>query len=189
MDLNSSMFMSLGDPGHFQSYGGDSQLLGLSLQEMIDTDIKAEFDDITCGGSGGPSFSNMDSLELLSDLDFKFEDGMLGSSSNCGWSASRSGLYDASMSSSSYLEDMTVAASVMVNPSSVMPLHHHAQQQLTAASAPSTSQVTSVVTVHSPVVVTQTQLNLSTSAALNRGVKTLKILPPMSSPMQQVHIS
>ena len=67
MDLNPPMYLSLSEAGHFHGFGGDSQLLGLSLQEMIDTDIKADFDDITCGNN----FSNMDTLELLNDIDFK----------------------------------------------------------------------------------------------------------------------
>jgi len=185
------MYLALGDSGHFQGFGGDSQLLGLSLQEMIDTDIKADFDDITCGNN----FANMDSLELLNDIDFKFEEGMLGSSSTNGWSTSRSGLYDSSLSSN-YLEDMTSATSVMVNPSSVMPIHHHHQPQAQQNGAVQLSvnskfpTVTSgtTFTVHSPVVVTQSQFNGLTpsSGPINRGVKTLKILPPMSSPVQQV---
>ena len=188
MDLNPPLYLSLSDAGHFQGFGSDSQLLGLSLQEMIDTDIKADFDDISCGNN----FANMDSLELLNDIDFKFEEGMLGSSSTNGWS--RSGLYDSSLSSN-YLEDMTSATAVMVNPISVMPIHHHHQPQQNGATQlsvnskfPNMTSATKTFTVHPPVVVTQSQFNGLTpnSVPLNRGVKTLKILPPMSSPMQQV---
>jgi hypothetical protein len=185
------MYLTFGDSGHFQGFGSDSQLLGLSLQEMIDTDIKADFDDITCSNN----FANMESLELLNDIDFKFEEGMLGSSSTSGWSSSRSGLYESTLSNS-YLEDMTGATSVMVNPNSVMPLHHHHPQQngVTQQSV-STTQTTNVTlsrqtaspfVTHSPVVVTQSHFNGTSSAPLNRGIKTLKILPPVSSPLQQV---
>jgi hypothetical protein len=218
MDLNPPMYLSLNDAGQFQGLGGDSQLLGLSLQEMIDTDIKAEFDDISCGNTSG-TFANMDSLELLNDIDFKLEDGMLGSSGllggHHGWASSmglnaRTGIYDSTLSNSSafsnsYLEDMTGATSVMVNPNNVMPVHHHhhhqmqQQQQHNAVTQLSiNTQYTNVVSsqhqspgsfrTHSPVIMTQSHFNgiTTTSAPLNRGIKTLKILPPMGSPMQQV---
>ena len=63
----------------------DPHMNGLSLQEMIDTDIKAEFDDVMQGNPEG--FQNMDSFELL-DSDFKLDDGMAGVISSClngGW--------------------------------------------------------------------------------------------------------
>lgn len=192
MDLNSPMYLAFADSGHFQGFGGDSQLLGLSLQEMIDTDIKADFDDITCGNN----FSNMESLELLNDIDFKFEEGMLGSSSSSnGWSSSRSGLYESTLSSS-YLEDMTGATSVMVDPISVMPLHHHhpqqqqhQQQQLVVRTQSSiaTPTMSQQLVTQSPVIVTHLNGITTNSATLSRGgIKTLKILPPVSSPLQQV---
>ena len=226
MDLNPPMYLSFSDTAHFQGMGSDPQLLGLSLQEMIDTDIKAEFDDISCGNTSG-SYGNMDSLDLLNDIDFKLEDRMLGSSSllsNYNWGTSsglnsRSGNYDTTLSngsafSNSYLEDMTGATSVMVNPNNVMPVHnlHHQQQQqqqqqqqlqqqqhnaVTQLSI-NTQQYSNIVTshsnnspgsfeIHSPVIMTQAHFNsLGSSMPMNRGIKTIKIMPPMSSPMQQV---
>ena len=58
----------------------DPHMNGLSLQEMIDTDIKAEFDDVMQGNPEG--FQNMDAFELL-DSDFKLDDGMAGVISSC----------------------------------------------------------------------------------------------------------
>merc|ERR1719382_888140 len=54
----------------------DPHMNGLSLQEMIDTDIKADFDDVMTSNQLG--FSNVDSLDLLNNLDsidtpFKFD--------------------------------------------------------------------------------------------------------------------
>ena len=68
-------------PSHFQGgnsvslHGGmcDTPLNGLSLQDMIDTDIKAEFDDVLQGNgiSFNPSNGDnmLDSLDLIADLD------------------------------------------------------------------------------------------------------------------------
>lgn len=138
----------------------------------------------------------MESLELLNDIDFKFEEGMLGSSSSSnGWSSSRSGLYESTLSSS-YLEDMTGATSVMVDPISVMPLHHHhpqqqqhQQQQLVVRTQSSiaTPTMSQQLVTQSPVIVTHLNGITTNSATLSRGgIKTLKILPPVSSPLQQV---
>ena len=223
MDLNPPLYLSLRDSGPFHGLGGDSQLLGLSLQEMIDTDIKEEFDDFSCGNTSG-TFGTMEGLELFSDMDFKLEDDLIGSSSllsNHGWSSSmglnaRTGIYDTSLSNSSalsnsYLEDMTGATSVMVNPNNVMPLHHNNQQpqqqqkqqqqqqhnaeiklSISNVVTPRTASTTTPVSFSSQsptVIVTQTTLNgitTTTSAPFNRGIKTLKILPPMSSTVHQV---
>ena len=204
MDLNPPMYLSFSDTAHFQGMGSDPQLLGLSLQEMIDTDIKAEFDDISCGNTSG-SYGNMDSLDLLNDIDFKLEDRMLGSSSllsNYNWGTSsglnsRSGIYDTTLSngsafSNSYLEDMTGATAVMVNPNNVMPVHNQQHNAVTQLSI-NTQQYPNVVTSHSPVtfqmhspgIMTQAQYN-SLSMPMSRGMQTITIMQPMTSPMQQV---
>ena len=215
MDLYQPMYPSFGDLAHFQSLAGsDPQPLGLSLQEMIDRDIKAEFDEVSCG-NGPDTYSTMESLDLLNELDFKLDDDELGSSGLFGgnhcWASSVSlngsvGIYDSSLSNNSgafnnsYLEDMTGATSLMVNPNNVMPVHHHRQmqhqQQHNAVTQLSiNTQYSNIASshpspasfgTHSPVIM-QVHLNSGTPAAsLNRGIKTLKILPPMGSPMQQV---
>lgn len=103
---------------------------------MIDSDIKAEFDDINCSNSLGGSFANVDTLELLTDINFKIEDGLLDPISNLRerdavlsntppptWSSAfdfnsrdASSLYH-----KPYLEEMG-GTGLMVNPVSVMPL-------------------------------------------------------------------
>jgi len=221
MDLYQPMYPSFGDLAHYQSLAGtDSQPLGLSLQEMIDRDIKAEFDEVPCGNTPD-SYSTMENLDLLNDFDFKLDDDELGSSGLFGgnhcWANSNVslngsvGTYDLSLSNNSgafnnsYLEDMTGATSLMVNPNNVMPVHHHhrqmqqqqQQQQHNAVTQLSiNTQYSNVASshpspasfgTHSPVIM-QVHLNGSAAqgATLNRGIKTLKILPPMGSPMQQV---
>jgi hypothetical protein len=199
------MYLSYSDTAHFQGMGGDSHLLGLSLQEVIDTDIKTEFDDISFGNTSG-SYGNMDSLDLLNEIDFKLDDRMLGSSSllsNYSWGpnnglSSRSGIYDTTLSnespfSNSYLEDMTGATSVMVNPNNVMPVHNQQQHNAVTQLSINTQQYSNIVMaqasspgsfeIHSPVMITQAHFN---SLPMNRGTKTIKIMAPMSSPMQQV---
>ena len=57
---------------HLTALHSDSHL----FQEMIDTDIKADFDDVMTSNQLG--FSNVDSLDLLNNLDsidtpFKFD--------------------------------------------------------------------------------------------------------------------
>ena len=195
------MYLSFSDTAHFQDIGVDSHPLSLSLQEMIDRDIKADFDDISFSNTSS-SYANMDSLDLFNEIDFKLEDRMLGSSSlvsNYSWGSvnglsSHYGMYDATLSNS-YLEDMTGATSVMVNPNNVMPVHNHFhQQQQQQQLSINTQQYPNIVMsqtpspgffeMHSPpVMMTQDQYS---AVAVNRGLKTIKIMAPMSSPMQQV---
>lgn len=115
----------------------DPPMNGLSLQDMIDTDIKAEFDDVLQGH--GIGFATMESLDLITDLDAT--DSLFQSltacstangthptvNSNMGWSHNghvSSAPTDSYLSSTapfnSYLEDM--ASTVMVNPNNVMPV-------------------------------------------------------------------
>ena len=123
----------------------DPHMNGLSLQEMIDTDIKAEFDDVMQGNPEG--FQNMDAFELL-DSDFKLDDGMAGvissclSSNNwgtsiqvgCGNVNSYNGVaghnavatFNSALTSSgtgNWHNDELPNNSVMVNPNNVMPIN------------------------------------------------------------------
>ena len=63
---------------HSLSHGVcDPHMNGLSLQEMIDTDIKAEFDDVLLpseAAAGSGTFAGMDTLDGLLDADFKLDD-------------------------------------------------------------------------------------------------------------------
>ena len=197
MDLNPPMFLSVSDASHYQGMGGESQLLSLSLQEMIDRDIRAEFDDISFSNLSG-SLGNMNSLDMLNEIDFKLEDRMLGSSSllsNYSWGSINglsSHLSNGSAFSNSYLEDMTGATAVMVNPNNVMPVHNQQHNAVTQLSI-NTQQYPNVVTSHSPVtfqmhspgIMTQAQYN-SLSMPMSRGMQTITIMQPMTSPMQQV---
>jgi len=109
----------------------DPHMNGLSLQEMIDTDIKADFDDVLLHSSA-EGFTNMDTLDgLLGDSDFKLEDmgsggcggGMGGASSSLGnWGNFNPGAL-------SYLEDFPHGSNIMVNPANVMPVTTASQQQ------------------------------------------------------------
>jgi hypothetical protein len=64
MDLNLNPPLYMLDAAN--GFPSDSALLGMSLEEMIDSDIKAEFDDISCGNSSG-NFANVDSLDLVNE--------------------------------------------------------------------------------------------------------------------------
>ena len=95
---------------------------------MIDTDIKADFDDVMTSNQLG--FSNVDSLDLLNNLDsidtpFKFDsryhevDEVLNHPPQ--WSnQQQSAGQDISALNSNYFDD-SLSNSVMVNPNSVMP--------------------------------------------------------------------
>ncbi len=128
----------------------DPHLNGISLQDMIDTDIKAEFDDVLRRNPLG--FSNLDSLDLFNDLDsteslFKFDVAPLGGTSagpsvatqvhtwgEGGQAAAEvegevEGGFRTTLSAAapfggnSYLEDLGGGASaMMVNPNNVMPV-------------------------------------------------------------------
>ena len=202
MDFNPPLYLC-DSAASFQGFSQDSNLLGMSLQDMIDSDIKAEFDDISCGNTSG-NFGNVDSLDLL---DFKFDEDMLTSSScNFGGFGSSLGNANSSMFGHSYMEDSGGATSVMVNPISVMPVsqqQHNQQQQQQQLHHQGLSnvrlsintqfgnEVGSTFSLSSPsVIVKQSQLKgfVSSSSSGPSPIvhRTIKIMPPVSSPLQQV---
>lgn len=214
----------------------DPHMNGLSLQEMIDSDIKQDFDDVLRGNQLG--FSNMDDLDLLNDIPgveafFKMDGptgGVGSTASGPGqvhvWSGGvQSNGTEGSFSSalggtfnSSYLEDIGGSAStVMVDPTSVMPVasapgipqqqrqqqqqqqpaQHQQVQRLSvntqfspANSGPGSPMAASPVYLNgTPLQQTQpvfVQLPSPSNGGPHRSAKTLKVLPPTSSPMQQV---
>merc|ERR1712008_463786 len=135
MELPSPMYLGSGGTDTHFGYCNDPSLNigGPSLQEMIDSDMKADFDDVLTGNS--INFQGMDSLDMLNDLDMV---SILDNSSTNGlWSntslpttssvsttstghpvSTHSGLHPTSYASfsNSYLEDLNGSASVMVNP-------------------------------------------------------------------------
>ena len=200
------------------------------LQEMIDTDIKADFDDVMTSSQLG--FGNVDSLDLLNNLDsldtpFKFDsryhevDEVLNHPPN--WSGQQTNP-DLSALNSNYFDDSLSASNqVMVNPNSVMPVQHHhpayQQQQQPASHTPSpvpschtpvpqhltvNTGFTSGHALQSPIPSPMSphtysqqqqqpghggQVHYQYRANQNGGIpagKALKVLPPVSSPMQQV---
>jgi hypothetical protein len=223
----------------------DPHMNGLSLQEMIDTDIKAEFDDVMT--SNQLSFNGIDSLELLGNLDhletpFKFDsrfhevDEVLNHPNH--WNnhnvvannmaaAAAAHQQDMVALHSTYFDD-SLSGNVMVNPNSVMPVqhvfHHHQHQHNPPVShtpspvPPVGGQQQHTLTVNTGYSNNHAHLNLQspslsplsphtypsqggvvaqqqqqqhqlyqfTTAHSNHQQKTLKILPPVSSPMQQV---
>ncbi len=217
----------------------DPHMNGLSLQEMIDTDIKAEFDDVLRGNPLG--FSNVDSIDLFSDLDaseglFKV-DGPLGGTSGPSaggqlhvWSGGgvsaahdvgggNGAVFSSSLGSfnNSYLEDIGSASAVMVNPNNVMPVvssAQHLQQQLPQHQQIQRLTVNTQFSPNSPhgqgspqqmaaspvgfvgtsnpalqqthVYSVQVPSPNGAGATVVKQTKTLKVLPPVSSPMQQV---
>lgn len=191
----------------------DPHMNGLSLQEMIDTDIKADFDDVMTSSQLG--FSSMDSLELLDNLGsldtapFKFDsryhevDEVLNHPPQ--WNHMQSN-QDAVALNSTYFDD-SLSGNVMVNPNSVMPLHQQQYQgppSHTPSPVPPTTQSNPHLTVNtgytghhnlqspipspmSPQTFSNHQVHYQYHATQGGGLhKTLKILPPVSSPMQQV---
>ena len=196
MDYNPPLYLC-DSAASFQGFSHESNLLGMSLQDMIDSDIKAEFDDISCGNTSG-NFGNVDSLDLL---DFKFDEDMLNSSCNLGSFSANLGNVNSSMFGHSYMEDSSGATSVMVNPISVMPVsqqqqHHQQQQQqeihLSNVRLSINTQFGnegSTFSLGSPsVIVKQSQLKgFGPSSGPSPIVhRTIKIMPPVSSPLQQV---
>ena len=207
------------------------------LQEMIDSDIKAEFDDVMTSNQLG--FSNVDSLDLLNNLDdletpFKFDSRYHGVDEVLNhppqWNQQQSVGQDVSAINSTYFDDsLSNSNNVMVNPNSVMPVHQQQQQQQHYAPVPSP------VPPHQPLLTVNTQINTysphpqaqahhspapqaqhvsphpqahhyqpqpgqtgaihyqyhpaQTNGQVNMVGKTLKVLPPVSSPMQQVSSS
>ena len=140
----------------------DPHMNGLSLQEMIDTDIKAEFDDVMQGNPEG--FQNMDSFELL-DSDFKLDDGMAGVISSClnnGWGTTtqvgngnshnfngvathNNATFSSALTNTgtgNWHNDELPNNSVMVNPNNVMPISNVIGQQQMTQPAHVTQQIT-----------------------------------------------
>ncbi len=75
MDLNQPIYLSQEDAEIFQRFGGNSRLLSLSLQAMIEEDIKAELEEISRSQSS--SLDKTDTLKQVVDsLDFLLEDNM-----------------------------------------------------------------------------------------------------------------
>ncbi len=117
-------------------------------------------------------------------------------------SVSNSSLHPTSYASfsNSYLEDLNGSASVMVNPNNVMPLHHPLQhQQVTNLSVntsvnPSSpsqnspqSPMPSPMYGHHQVHQQQPQQQVYQQQPQQpRPAKSVRVLPPVSSPMQQV---
>lgn len=182
---------------------------GLSLQEMIDTDIKADFDDVMTSSQLG--FTSVDSLELLNNLDsidttpFKFDsrfhevDEVLNHPPQ--WNNQQSN-QDIAALNSSYFDD-SLSGNVMVNPNSVMPHHqyqgppsHTPSPVPPAASAHHLTVNTGYSSHHnlqspipspmSPQTFSNHQVHYQYHQNQQGVHKTLKILPPASSPMQQV---
>eukprot|EP00095_Tigriopus_kingsejongensis_P007636 maker-scaffold1040_size68023-snap-gene-0.20 protein:Tk07636 transcript:maker-scaffold1040_size68023-snap-gene-0.20-mRNA-1 annotation:"forkhead box protein n1" len=124
--------------GGYHSGVSDSPMTGLTLHDMIDTDIKAEFDDVL--QDHGIGFATMESLDLITELDASdalfsslnqpsctssFMAPTSGSGCSMGWSGGVSTApTDSYLSSTSmfsnYMDDM--ASTVMVNPNNVMPV-------------------------------------------------------------------
>eukprot|EP00088_Acartia_fossae_P012474 TRINITY_DN1642_c0_g1_i3.p1 TRINITY_DN1642_c0_g1~~TRINITY_DN1642_c0_g1_i3.p1 ORF type:complete len:594 (+),score=227.91 TRINITY_DN1642_c0_g1_i3:267-2048(+) len=147
----SSMYGLKPDMNHLHGVH-DPHMNGLSLQEMIDTDIKAEFDDVMT--SNQLSFNSLDSLELLGNLDnlettpFKFDsrfhevDEVLNHPNH--WNTTNNAAAANNVNSNSqqqqqqpqqqhqdmaalhstYFDDSLSGNIQMVNPNSVMPVVH-----------------------------------------------------------------
>jgi len=147
----------------------DPHMNGLSLQEMIDTDIKAEFDDVLLPAE--PGFSNMDTLDGLLDADFKLDD--VGSHPHHANPNHHNGFNPSSLS---YLEDFPNQGNVMVNPNNVMPVTTSVVQQ----PQPSPVAPSAPNSVNSLSVNTQFNQTHGTNSVLS---------PAMASPAyQQQHI-
>ena len=147
----------------------------------------------------------MDSLDIMNDLDtISFLDNNTWTSNTPISSASNSlssNLHPASYSSfaNSYLEDMTGSTAIMVNPNNVMPIHPLQHQQVTSLSvntglhSPNAhSQSSPQSPMPSPMFGNQQQQMPSQQppqqvySATQRPAKSVRVLPPVSSPMQQV---
>jgi len=218
----------------------DPHMNSLSLQEMIDSDIKADFDDVMTSNQLG--FTNVDSLDLLNNLDdldtpFKFDSRYHGVDEVLNhppqWNQQPSS-QDISALNSTYFDD-SLSNNVMVNPNSVMPVHQQFQQQQQQQQRPPShtpSPVPPQGGPQQPHLTVNTQINTysqhhnlqhpspspnnqvnpmsphphpsypshmttggqihyqyhpaQTNGQVNMVGKTLKVLPPVSSPMQQV---
>lgn len=218
MELPSPMYLGSGVSDSHFGYANDPSLgSGPTLQEMIDSDMKADFDDVITGNN--MNFQGMDSLDMLNDLDtISFLDngasGGLwstssvstpstvpnGVSNSTSSTSHSSGLHPTSYASfsNSYLEDLNGSASVMVNPNNVMPLHtgpglqHQTVANLSVnVNSPSVqaSQNSPHSPMPSPMFNQQQQINPQAvyQQPLQRPAKSVRVLPPVSSPaMQQV---
>ncbi len=166
MDLNQQIYLSQEEAAHFFRFGGNARLLNLSLQEMIEEDIKAELEEISRESSS--SSVEMDSLEqVVNNLDFKLEDSVDQPSFgvNQDW-ASNLGLnsgYDSTLSNSN-VENM---ASIMVDPNELVPFNPY-QQNKHQLVKPSQSTAGSYITYPSgsgtrPMTITKREIVASTS--------------------------
>ena len=213
MELPSPMYLGAG-PGSDLTHGlgfNDPAVGGLPLQDMIDSDMKADFDDIS-----NTNFQGLDSLDMLNDLDsFTLLGGTNSTNgTNSLWSQTPHTTTPATSTvstlhhnnyvsfSNSYLEDMTGSASVMVNPNNVMPIHPVQHQQVSslsvntnnAATNGQSSPLTSPMYSHHPQQLTpqghvhqqQQQIVQQVSYRGQPQAKSVRVLPPVSSPMQQV---
>ena len=191
-----------------------------NINDMIDSDIKSEFDEVL--SSNGENFHNLESLDLISELELKFEgsaggngSGLITSSSggaatSGSWSNASSNATSASALANSYnsafgngyLDEINISSTVMVNPSNVMPVvtsasttvtghpQHPQVQRLTVNCAQNglhQQQPSSPMSVspayHSPQLPQQQQQQPQVYA--RPAQKGVKILPPVSSPVQQ----
>ena len=180
---------------------------------MIDTDIKADFDDVMTSNQLG--FSNVDSLDLLNNLDsidtpFKFDsryhevDEVLNHPPQ--WSnQQQSAGQDISALNSNYFDD-SLSNSVMVNPNSVMPCQQgyngppsHTPSPIPPSPVPQHLTVNTTNPhhiLHSPVPSPMSPHTYGQQAPSHQihyqyhpgqtMTKGLKVLPPVSSPLQQV---
>lgn len=159
---------------HSLSHGVcDPHMNGLSLQEMIDADIKAEFDDVLLpseAAAGSGTFAGMDTLDGLLDAGFELDD-VVGGGHGGPHGAMHNGhsTHSHSYGSLSYLEDFNAQGNVLVNPNNVMPVQH--SQPSPAVTAAQATPVNS----------------LSVNTQFNQGGSLAS--PAMSSPAyQQQHI-
>ena len=146
-------------------------------------------------------FIGMDSLDIMNDLDtISFLDNNTWNTpvTTGGTNSLSSNLHPASYSSfaNSYLEDMTGSTAIMVNPNNVMPIHPLQHQQVTSLSvntslhSPTHSQNSPQSPMPSPMF-NQQQMQVQAGqqqvySATQRPAKSVRVLPPVSSPMQQV---
>lgn len=195
----------------------DPHMNGLSLQEMIDTDIKADFDDVMTNSQ--LCFSNVDSFDLLNNLDsidtpFKFDsryhevDEVLNHPPS--WLTQPNNQSVSALNSNYFDDSLSASNQVMVNPNSVMPVqqqqqHYQGPPSHTPSPVPpshlsintyNTSHNSPLPSPMSPHTYTQQHNQMSNgqihyqyrpaSQAGSLPTKTLKVLPPVGSPLQQV---
>ena len=200
----------------------------ININDMIDSDIKSEFDEVL--SSHGENFHNLESLDLISELELKFEGGCVSTNdlttsssatpSSGSWSNASSNATSASALANSYnsafgngyLDEINISSTVMVNPSNVMPVvtsasttvtgppQHPQVQRLTVNCAQQNGllhhQPSSPMAVspayhhHSPQLPLQQQQqqqqHQQPQVYARPAQKGVKILPPVSSPVQRV---